>query len=70
MLDCWTSHVVFKPAFTGMAFSLTTAPLTENPFCSSSCCHVHTPTHIQGLFYFEERGYDDLHKKLLDSVEH
>lgn len=28
MLASWILHTVFKPAFTGMEFSLTTAPLT------------------------------------------
>jgi hypothetical protein len=30
MLDSWVSGTVFKHAFTGMAFSLVTAPLTDN----------------------------------------
>jgi hypothetical protein len=28
MLASWILHTVFKPAFTGIAFSLTAAPLT------------------------------------------
>jgi len=36
MLASWILHTVFKPAFTGKVFSLTTAPLDCNHTCVSS----------------------------------
>jgi hypothetical protein len=37
----WTSDAVFKPVFTGIAFSLATAPLTGKHFCVSSSSYTH-----------------------------
>jgi hypothetical protein len=37
----WTSDAVFQPVFTGIAFCLTTAPLTGKHFCLSSSNHTH-----------------------------
>lgn len=34
MLASWILHTVFKPAFTGKVFSLTTAPLTASIYVS------------------------------------
>jgi hypothetical protein len=41
MLDSRTSDTVRKPAFTCMALSLTTAPLTDSYFCVSSSSHTY-----------------------------
>lgn len=40
MLDFWTSDAVFKPVFTGMTISLTTAPQNGKHFYISSSSHT------------------------------
>jgi hypothetical protein len=39
MLDSWASGMVFKHAFTGIAFSHATAPLTDNHLSVSFSSH-------------------------------
>jgi len=66
LLDCWNSHVVLKPAFTGKDFSLTTAPLTQNTFWvwvraharthTHTHTHIHTHTHTKCLSVFSRKG--------------
>lgn len=39
-------QIVFRLAFTGMAFFITTAPLSDNPFYGSSCSHAYSAVSI------------------------
>jgi hypothetical protein len=57
VLDSQTLYTVFKPAYTSVVFSLTTAPLTDDPFSLSSSCHMHKDP------YFWRLAYENLHTR-------
>jgi hypothetical protein len=57
-LECYIlglQDIAVTPAFTGVAFSLTTAPPTENHFCPIF------QSHIQGLFHRGRVQHNILH---------
>jgi hypothetical protein len=49
MLASWILHTVFKPAFTGIAFSLTTAPLTTTIHVSHLSAQLSTALALMQL---------------------
>lgn len=59
------SRYSFQTSHYQHGFSLTTAPLTWNPFCA--CIPA---LHTRPLPYFQESGHDKLYKKYVHMMEH